>query len=145
MNLVCVSSSMDSTIRLWDLASGKQLSSTEGKNFDSWTVAFSPDQRRIVTGFQNKIIIFNSGDLSEIEAQMDTQKASFVLSVCFSPCGKFLAAATAEGTIYIFDSVTCSLIHTIDGKRRKVSLGLILKKNCEEKFFFQHMRCPYGP
>jgi len=141
---VCVSSSMDSTIRLWDLVSGKQLSSTEGRNFDSWTVAFSPDQRRIVTGFQNKIILFNSADLSEIAAQMDTQKASFVLSVSFSPCGKYLAAATAEGTIYIFDSSTCGLIHTIDAHAMPIRTlaftpdSKVLISGSDDKYFKLH-------
>ncbi len=44
-------------IRLWDLASGKQLAAFEGHTFDVTSLAFSPDSARLASGFVDGTVL----------------------------------------------------------------------------------------
>ena len=44
----------DSTVRLWEVSSGKQLRCLQGHKNGVWSVAFSPDGKAVVTGSDDK-------------------------------------------------------------------------------------------
>ena len=83
-----VSSAMDSTIHLWDLASGQRIRKIgevgEKKigPMECWTTSFSPDGKHIITGAQNGKIHFFNTDTGEKEQQMDT-RGKFILSIAY--------------------------------------------------------------
>ena len=41
---------IDNTVRLWDVASGKETARLEGHGDAVWSVAFSPDGTRLASG-----------------------------------------------------------------------------------------------
>src|SRR5271165_6057968 len=45
-----VSGSGDQTIKLWDMATGKERSTLKGHMWGVWSVAFSPDGKRLASG-----------------------------------------------------------------------------------------------
>jgi WD repeat-containing protein 61 len=82
-SLVCVSSSMDSNIRVWDLEKGKLIKSIDATPIEAWTVSLSPDNKTIATGSQNgNINIFNI-ESGKKEQSFDAQKKSFCMAVCY--------------------------------------------------------------
>lgn len=80
-----VTSSLDSTIRLWNSEDGSLTKKIEGGPLDVWTVAFSPDSKHIISGCHSgKINIYgvNSGT---VEATIDT-RGKFILSTAYVSC-----------------------------------------------------------
>ena len=77
-----VSSSLDSTIHLWDLSSGERIRKIDNGPMESWTVAFSPDGKRIISGAQNGKVHFFNTETGQKEQQMDT-RGKFVLSIAY--------------------------------------------------------------
>jgi len=57
----CLTSSWDSTLRLWDLKKGVSVRRFVGHRKDALTVAFSPDNRQIASGDRhNELKIWNT-------------------------------------------------------------------------------------
>ncbi|KAL0491830.1 WD repeat-containing protein [Acrasis kona] len=107
------SSSMDSMIRVWDLSKGTAVNTIEAA--PAWTLDFSPDGRFIATGSQvNKCHrSANTGSVNvygvesgKIEQSFDIQKKTFILTVAYSPNGRYLAAGGQDGSVAIFDVAT---------------------------------------
>jgi WD repeat-containing protein 61 len=77
-----VSSSLDSTIHLWDLSTGDRIRKIDNAPLDCWTTAFSPDGQKIISGAQNGIVHFYNTETGQKEQQMDT-RGKFVLSLAY--------------------------------------------------------------
>ncbi|HXU13934.1 MAG TPA: hypothetical protein VN708_02300, partial [Terriglobales bacterium] len=84
----------DSTVRLWDVASGNQLRTFD---VDARAVAFSPDGRMLASGDEDdKIKLWDvaSGKmLRTLAGHKDP-----VSCVAFSPDGRMLASGSIDGT-----------------------------------------------
>ena len=95
----------DSTIRLWDLATGKETAVLRGPKASVSSVAFSPDGRTLASG---------SGDSTIRLWDLATGKETAVLSghtqsvnsVAFSPDGRTLASGSDDDTIRLWDLAT---------------------------------------
>ena len=77
-----VSSSLDSTIHLWDVQNGERLRKIDNGPMESWTVAFSPDGSKIISGAQNGKVHFYNTETGQKEQQMDT-RGKFILSIAY--------------------------------------------------------------
>ena len=77
-----VSSSLDSTIHLWDVISGDRIRKIDNGPMESWTVAFSPDSKYIISGAQNGKVHFFDTETGQKVQQMDT-RGKFVLSIAY--------------------------------------------------------------
>ena len=79
----CASSSLDSSLRVWDLESGEKIYSIEVGPVDIWTVCFSPDDKYIVSGSHAGKIHLYSAESGKQEQILDTRGGKFTLSVAY--------------------------------------------------------------
>ena len=80
-----VSSSLDSTIHLWDLTTGERIKKFDNGPMECWTIAFSPDEKHIITGAQNGKVHFFDVETGQQEQKMDT-RGKFILSIAYVRC-----------------------------------------------------------
>ncbi|XP_014208711.1 WD repeat-containing protein 61 [Copidosoma floridanum] len=111
----CASSSLDSSLRVWDLESGEKIASTEVGPVDIWTVCFSPDDKYIVSGSHAGKIHLYSAENGGQEQTLDTRGGKFTLSVAYSPDGKYIASGAIDGIINIFDVAYGKVLQTLEG------------------------------
>jgi len=111
----CASSSLDSSLRVWDLESGEKIYSIEVGPVDIWTVCFSPDDKYIVSGSHAGKIHLYSAENGKQEQILDTRGGKFTLSVAYSPDGKYIASGAIDGIINIFDVAYGKVLQTLEG------------------------------
>lgn len=111
----CASSSLDSSLKLWDVETGDKLSSIEVGPVDIWTVVFSPDDKFIVSGSHAGKIHLYGTESGKQEQSLDTRGGKFTLSVAYSPDGKYIASGAIDGIINIFDVAYGKVLRTLEG------------------------------
>ncbi|BCS19521.1 WD40 repeat domain-containing protein [Aspergillus puulaauensis] len=105
------SASNDTTIKVWDSATGHLKQTLNSHSVSVLSVAFSPDGKRLVSTSDGTIKIWDSAT--------GYLKQSFkcypgpVQSAAFSPDGHRLASTSYDRTIKIWDSITGNLQQTI--------------------------------
>ncbi|HTU89884.1 MAG TPA: sigma-70 family RNA polymerase sigma factor [Gemmataceae bacterium] len=116
------SGGQDNTVRIWEIASGKEIrrfTAVTGLGADhAWvsSIAFSPDGKHLAAGTMN-----GPGEVAMWE--LATGKESRPLrmnragvdSLVFSPDGKALAACTQDGLIHLWDAGTGKLLRQFKG------------------------------
>jgi WD repeat-containing protein 61 len=73
---------LDSSLRLWDLASGEKVGSIDVGPVDIWTVAFSPDDKFIISGSHSGKIALYGVESAKQEQTLDT-RGKFTLSIAY--------------------------------------------------------------
>jgi WD40 repeat protein len=99
------SGSHDTTVRLWDVATGKLLRCLQGHT--NWVkgVAFSPDGKRLLSGGWDKTLRLWDVD-ADREVRQFAGHAGPVNSVAFAPDGKHVASASNDRTVRLWDVET---------------------------------------
>ena len=97
--------SADGTVRLWDVATRRQI----GGNLDGGgavkSVAFSPNGKTLASGSADGTVrLWDVATRRQIGGNLDGGGA--VKSVAFSPNGKTLASGSADGTVRLWDVAT---------------------------------------
>ncbi|CAL7938669.1 unnamed protein product [Xylocopa violacea] len=111
----CASSSLDSSLKLWDIETGEKISSIEVGPVDIWTVVFSPDDKFIVSGSHSGKIHLYGTESGKQEQTLDTTTGKFTLSIAYSPDGKYIASGAIDGIINIFDVAYGKVLRTLGG------------------------------
>ncbi|NCS50466.1 MAG: protein kinase [Microcystis aeruginosa BK11-02] len=100
------SGSWDNTIKIWEVATGKQLRTLTG-------VAYSPDGRYLASGsWDDTIKIWEVATGKQLRTL--TGHFSSVLSVVYSPDGRYLASGSGDDTI-IWEVATEKELRTLTG------------------------------
>ncbi|CAH0718194.1 unnamed protein product, partial [Brenthis ino] len=107
------SSSLDSTLIIWELTSGNKVHEIKTGTTDVWKVAFSPDGTKVVSGSHTgKLIVYDIVN-NTVNKILDT-RGKFALCVAWSRDGKYVASGSVDGAVYMFNESQSKLIHTIE-------------------------------
>ncbi|KAG0175038.1 hypothetical protein DFQ28_002328 [Apophysomyces sp. BC1034] len=107
------STSIDSTIQIWDLENGgARLNTITAAAAEAWTARFSPDGQHLAAGAHDgSIYLYNVASGEKV--QTFPTKDKFMMCTAYSPDGKYLAGGAEDGSVYVFDIETNQLAHTL--------------------------------
>jgi WD40 repeat protein/serine/threonine protein kinase len=95
------STGRDLTVRLWNLATGREIACLKGHTDSIWTVAFAPDGKTVATCSRDGTVkLWNL----TVQAEAATLKGhqGQVVAVAFAPGGNLLATAGTDGKIRLW-------------------------------------------
>lgn len=91
------------SVRLWDLATKKNIASVEGNWSQSASGAFSPDGKLLAAGWFSGAIRLWDLTSKEVVATLRGHRG-WVNSLSFSPDGTTLASGSRDGTVLLWDT-----------------------------------------
>jgi WD40 repeat protein len=114
-----ISASLDRTLKVWDLETGRELRTLQGHSDSVYGVAVSPDGRRAVSASSDKMIkvwdLETGRELRTLQGHSDS-----VISVAVSPDGRRAVSASSDKTLKVWDLETGRELRTLQGHSRRV-------------------------
>ncbi|GAB1211518.1 hypothetical protein ATERTT37_000641 [Aspergillus terreus] len=109
-----VSGSGDSSIKLWNAATGEQLHTLQGHSGSVYAVAFSPDGHTIVSGSDdNTIKLWNAATGEQLHTLQG--HSGSVYAVAFSPDGYTIVSGSDDDSIKLWNAATGEQLQTFQG------------------------------
>jgi len=112
----------DATVRMWDLATGREVARFAGAQGTIWTVDVSPDGTRLAAAGEDRMIRIWRIGASAPPRTLRGHELN-VWEVRFSPDGARLASASFDRSVRLWDAVTGAPIRTI-GRHDEAVVGL---------------------
>jgi hypothetical protein len=97
------SGSWDTTVRLWDAETGKEIQKLQGHSGMVWGVAFSPDGRRLASASWDQTVKLWDVETGE-EVFTFGGHMGQVSSVAFSRDGRWLGSGSDDGFVRVWDA-----------------------------------------
>ena len=114
-----VSASADKTIKLWNLATGKEIRTLTGHSSFINHLVISPDGQTLVSASADKTIkLWNLATGKEIRTL--TGHTNYVNYLAISIDGQILLSASADKTIKVWNFTTGKEIHTLTGYTKPI-------------------------
>ena len=108
------SASRDQTIKLWDVATGKESLALKGHTAEVGCVVFSPDGQRLASASTDRTV--KVWDAATGQELLTLKGHTFaVVSVAFSPDGQRLASASLDQTVKVWGATTGEESLTLKG------------------------------
>jgi WD40 repeat protein len=95
------SGSVDRSIKLWDVATGKVINTLNGHSNWVYSVVFSPDGKTLASGSQDNSIKLWDVATGKVIHTLNGH-SHWVYSVVFSPDGKTLASGSQDNSIKLW-------------------------------------------
>ena len=96
------SASNDTTVKLWNISTGKETKTLQGHSGQVNSISFSPDGRTITSASTDGTVklwdIATGREITTLEGH-----SQGVISVSFSPDGKTIASASGDGTVILWN------------------------------------------
>eukprot|EP00873_Tetraselmis_striata_P000604 jgi/Tetstr1/420868/TSEL_011941.t1 len=108
------SGSGDTTVRLWDAASGALTATLEGHSSIVHSVAFSPDGATVASGSYDTTVRLWDAASGALTATLEGHWNA-VFSVAFSPDGATVASGSYDTTVRLWDAASGALTATLEG------------------------------
>ncbi|MBD2680958.1 MULTISPECIES: caspase family protein, partial [Nostoc] len=113
------SASDDNSVKLWDAATGKLISTLNGHSSAVISVAFSPNGKTIASASDdNSVKLWNAATGKLISSLNGHSSAA--INVAFSPDSKTIASASDDKTVKLWDAATGKEISTLKGHSKGV-------------------------
>jgi WD40 repeat protein len=110
-----VSASMDKTLKVWDLETGRVLNTLEGHSGGVLGVAVTPDGKRAVSASTDKTLKVWDLETGRVLNTLEGHSGG-VLGVAVTPDGKrAVSAASCDNTLKIWDLETGCVLDTLEG------------------------------
>lgn len=104
--------SIDRTVRVWDVQTGKTVWTLDGHKSEVYAVAFSPDNQLLASsGYNGRVIIWSvkSGKpLRSLEVKQ------WSVAIAFSPDGRQLAIGSQDRNIVVHDVQSGKILRTLE-------------------------------
>jgi WD40 repeat protein len=94
----------DNTARLWEAETGQEKATLKGHGGSLWSVCFSPDGQRVLTGGEDKTARLWDAQTGQEKGVF--QGTHYITSACFSPDGKRVLTLSAEYPARLWDTQT---------------------------------------
>ncbi|XP_034833406.1 superkiller complex protein 8-like isoform X2 [Maniola hyperantus] len=107
------SSSLDSTLIIWELTTGIKVHEIETANTNVWQVAFSPNGTQLVSGSHTGKLTVYGIVKNNVDCVLDT-RGKFALCVAWSKNGQCIASGAVDGAVHLFNVAQIKLVHTIE-------------------------------
>lgn len=109
-----VSSAEDTSLIVWDVATGEILHTLTGHTKSVDDVAFSPDGKMIASAAEDKTIkLWDAATGTELRTLEGHNH--WVLSVAFSPDSQKLVSSSRDETIIVWDTQTGEILQNLEG------------------------------
>ncbi len=115
------SGSSDTTIKLWDLSSGKLVNTLAGHFKDPvFSVAFDFDGRTLVSGTDKGLVEQRKTSNGELFRALERQCSGTVFRVAIDSQGRRIAGGTDRGLIELWEATSGNKLRMLDGHEHSV-------------------------
>ena len=108
------SSSDDNMIKVWEVATGKQLRCLEGHTAQVWSVAYRPDGQQLASGSSDKTVRVWEMATGKQLLRLEGHTAP-VWSVAYRPDGQQLASGSSDKTVRVWEMATGKQLLRLEG------------------------------
>jgi hypothetical protein len=108
------SSSQDRVLRVWDLASAKQLHQLTGHTGIAWRLLFTPNGKTLISSSDDSTVRLWDVETGRMTAVLSGHQAA-IWFTSLSPDGRTLASASEDMTIRLWDVTTRKTIRQLAG------------------------------